>query len=262
MRVAALALIAGGTWLSAQARTDSGLSFEVASIKSSATKAGPPGFKTRKGRFIGTNITARLIVAVAYGLQNFQVSDGPSWFNSDSFDVDAKSLDPSADTNQIRLMLQALLADRFKLAFHRETRESTIYALIVGRGGARITPSADQTPGGALGPNGSLRVSAHGLIGTAVPLPLFASVLGQQLGRTIIDKTGLPGRFDMKLQWVPDMEPSPVGADDSANRSSPSDLSSPSIFTAVREQLGLELQSTKGPTGFLIIDHVEKPSDN
>jgi uncharacterized protein (TIGR03435 family) len=254
MKAAIVALIAGVTSLSAQSGSHSAGAFEAASIKPSAAREAAPGFRISNGRFTGRNATVRFMVAIAWGVQNFQVSGGPAWSASDGFDVDAKSPDPKADTNQIRLMLQALLADRFKLAIHHETRESAIYALIVGPGGARILPSADQTPGGALGPRGSLRVSAHRLIGTAVPLPLFASVLGQQLGRTIVDRTGLSGRFDVDLQWRP--------ADDSTDGSQQADLSSPSIFTAVREQLGLELESTRGSAGFLVIDRVKRPSGN
>jgi bla regulator protein blaR1 len=236
-------------------------SFEVASVKAVGPGEGAVGFKIRNGQFMGQRVTLRLLVAVAYGLQDFQVTGGPNWIDSNSFDVEAKGESGRESADEVRLMLQELLADRFKLTVHRETKESTVLALVVGKRGVKMKPSSDQTPGAALGPHGALNVSARSLVGTAVPLQLFASVLGRQLGRTVLDRTGLSGRFDFALRWTPDSLAT-VPATDVEAAQSGSDSPWPSVFTAVEEQLGLELQATRGPAGYIVIDRVEKPQDN
>jgi uncharacterized protein (TIGR03435 family) len=176
--------------------------------------------------------------------------------------VEAKSESGRESADEVGLMLQELLADRFKFTVHRETKESTVFALIGGKHGVKINASADQTPGVALGPHGTLKVGAGSLIGTAVPLQLFASVLGQQLGRTVVDKTELAGRFDIALKWSAEsIQTAPVTGEIEATESG-SDSLLPSIFRAVEEQLGLRLQATKGSAGYLVIDHVEKPQEN
>jgi hypothetical protein len=199
--------------------------FEVASIRPGQPKDSPM-FKMATGRFVAQSVTLRLLVAIAYGLQDYQISGGPAWVRSDSFDIEAKAENERADTNQVSLMVRSLLADRFKLILHNETRESSVYA------------------------------------GSGVPLKPLASLLGRQLGQTVIDRTELRGRFDIKLTWTPDLgqaQPAPDGGVATLPRADPS---APSVFTAIQEQLGLKLRSAKGPSGFLFIDRVEKPSAN
>jgi uncharacterized protein (TIGR03435 family) len=178
--------------------------FEVASVKPAKPGEGGPGFKLRDGRFVAERVTLRLLVAIAYRLQDSQITAGPGWVDSDLFDVEAKGETGRESADLVRRMLQALLANRFRLTLHQDTKESTIFALTVSNHGLKLKASADQTPGAALGPHGSLKVAAGSLIGTAVPLQLFASVLGQQVGRTVVNKTGLTGRFDIALRWDPD----------------------------------------------------------
>ncbi len=227
-------------------------SFEVASIKPAQAKDSPAGFKIQNGRFVGTNVTVRLLVAIANGLQVHQVSGGPDWASSEGFDVEAKAGSNAADRELMTQMLQTLLADRFKLTLHHETRDSTVYALVVGKDGPKIKLSTDQTPGVALGPNGRINIGTGSVVGTAIPLPLFTGLLGQQLGRIVRNDTGMAGRYDIDLRWTPG----------TAGEDPPEGSSGPSIFTAIQEQLGLKLQSTKGATGMLLIDHVERPSAN
>ncbi len=233
-------------------------SFEVASIKPNRTNS-PVSFKFEilGRRLTGRNVTAKLLTRIAWRLQDFQITGGPAWFSSDGFDVDAAAERPVA-SSQMPLLLQSLLADRFKLTSHRTTRESVVYALVTGKGAPKIKLSADQSPFVGDHPEGArdgpaltaanMRVTSPGnLIGEAVPMSLFVSLLSQQVGRPVVNKTGLTARYDIDLRWTPD------AADAS---------SGPSVFTAIQEQLGLRLESARGPVEVLIIDHIEKPSTN
>ncbi len=221
----------------------------VVSIRKS-TAADPSAFHITPGRFSAQNVTARFLIAIAYGVQNFQVATVPGWVDTDHFDVEARIDGSKEEKGQERAMIQSLLADRFMLLIHPETRESTIYALVAAPGGPKIRASADQMPGGGMTPRGSMNIGASNLVGIGVPLGLFASLLGTRLDRTVIDQTNLPGRYDIDLRWTSDaVETQP-------------DASGPSIFTAAQEQLGLKLQSGKGQAGFLVIDRIEKPSAN
>jgi uncharacterized protein (TIGR03435 family) len=219
----------------------------------------PGGFWITPGRFLARNVTARFLVAIAYGVQNFQVSGGPGWVDNDHFDVEARLDDAMARQGQEGPMMKSLLADRFHLVLHKETRESSVYALNPGGNGLKIRPSSDQTPGPGMSPLGSMKVGAGSLVGTGVPLELFASLLGTRLGRTVIDQTNLAGRYDIDLAWTPDVGEIPSASADILPQS---DSSGPSIFTAIQQQLGLKLQSTRRPAAFLVIDRMEKPSGN
>jgi uncharacterized protein (TIGR03435 family) len=227
----------------------------------------------------GKNVTLTMLIAFAYRVQQFQISGGPRWIGSDRFDVDGKAEDPKADPEQLRLMLRSLFEDRFNLKLHRETKTSPVYVLVVAKGGPKIKLSADQlspdvngpAPAGA-GPNhGAIRIGAGNLVGNAVPLSQFATFFSQRLDRPIIDRTNLSGRFDIRLQWTPSAGENPF--DPGGNRLPPAiidmsgatvtvDFSGPSVFSAIQEQLGLKLESAKAPVEVLVIDHVEKPSEN
>jgi bla regulator protein blaR1 len=227
----------------------------------------------------GRDVTLKFLLAFAYRLQKFQISGGPKWIDSDRFDVEGKADDPKASFDQLRLMLQSLLEDRFKLKLHRETKESRVYALVVGKGGPKIKLSSDQispdvngpAPRGA-GPNrGAIRGGEGILVGNAVTLSWFATSLSQRVDRLVIDKTNLTGRFDIRLRWAPG--PAEPLFDSAGNRIPQTildmngvtvgpDPSGPSIFSAIQEQLGLKLESARAPLEVLVIDHVEKPSPN
>jgi len=242
--------------------------FEVASIK-----PGKPGARTTFGVGNGgaseVNVTLKALLAFAYRLQEYQILNGPGWVGSDRFNIEAKAADRNADPDQLRLMLQSLFADRFKLVLHRETRQSNIYVLVTAKGGPRIRVSLDQisptvngpsAPG--AGPNrGVMRMGGGSVIGNAVPLSLFASLLSQRLDRPVVDKTNLTGRFDIQLQWTPDVGENPLSPSGDP-LPPPTDISGPSIFGAIQEQLGLKLEAARGPVEVLILDQVEKPSGN
>jgi uncharacterized protein (TIGR03435 family) len=219
--------------------------FEVASVKPTATQGSftfdfPPG-----GRFSGRNLTVQNLLRIAYGLQDYQISGGPGWIDSAGFDIQARAAASTSEPTreQVREMIQALLADRFHLVVHRETRQLPIYALVVGKGGPRLQ-AADTDVGPPKSMLGQMVVRR-------MSMTTLGNILAFDLKRPVRDETGLNGEFAFKLEWTPGLGESDAG---------PS--SRPSLFTAVQEQLGLKLESTKGPIEVLVIDHVEKPSEN
>jgi bla regulator protein blaR1 len=261
-------------------------SFEVASIK--LNRSHPPGRFFRfsdPSRFITTNIPARDLIQFAYHVQPFQISGGPSWINTDGYDIEAKvdesvaaelqKLPPARRIPQFRLMLRSLLADRFKLTLLHETKELPIYALVVAKGGPKLTPTtvpynmrADVNPGSrAKGP--MVRMSPGRLTARDASINTLADVLGDQPelgGRLVVDQTGMTGTYDFTLQFAPERMPLVPGTSDGPPMGSgappPPDANGPSIFTAVQEQLGLKLESEKGPVQTLVIEQIEKPSAN
>ena len=223
-------------------------------------------FGVGQGGSGGHAVTVKTLIGVAYRVQEFQISGGPNWVGSDRFDVEGKTEDRSADPDRLRLMLQALLGDRFQLKLHREIRESSVYELTAAKGGIKIKSSADQSaaidgPSATGAPNhGNMRVGASSLTGNAVTLALFTKLLSQRLDGPVIDGTNLAGRYDIRLQWMPDPGENPL--DPGGNVLPPEESSGLSIFAAIQEQLGLELTAARGPVEILVIDRVERPNEN
>jgi bla regulator protein blaR1 len=228
--------------------------FDVASIKPAAP--GSPGggayLLLPGGSFVGKNLPVRRLVMEAYGVASFQISGGPGWIDSERYDIEAKT-EGLAKADQLKLLVQALLADRFKLEVHRETKDLPIYALIVGKKGAKIQLSAESNP------SKQGFVSRSRIAGN-FSMADFAKILGPLLSRSVIDSTGLKGTYALNLQWTPitGQEPPVPGVEAGA----PADPNEPAIFTAIQEQLGLQLKSQKGPVDIIIIERVERPSEN
>jgi len=233
-------------WI-AFAQTPARPSFEVASVKPGDPNNRQFGYRQPPGgRYIATNVSLKNLISSAYGVPGPRMSGGPSWLASDRFTIEAKAaepLPPWPESNaQLSLMLQSLLEDRFKLAVHWETKEAAVYDLVVARGGPRVK-QADAAESSGFGmEQGRIR-------SMALPLGYLASNLADLLGRPVVDKTGLAGKYSYTLAYTPDDAP-------------PADANGPSIFTALQEQLGLKLESTKGPVEFLVIDRAEKPDAN
>lgn len=243
------------------------MEFDVASVKAS-TALGGATFGVGNGGASERNVTLKTLIAFAYKLQEFQVLGGPSWVGSDRFDIEARTAARGASPDQLRLMLQSLFAVRFQLKLHSETREEPIYALVVGKDGQKIKPSADQlspeangpAPEGA-GPNrGGMRLGMGSLIGNAVELPFFVNMLSQRLDRLVVDRTNLTGRFDIRLQWTPEFDENALGPGGDPLPSA--QTFGPSLFAAIEEQLGLKLEKAKGPVPVFVVDHAERPSEN
>jgi uncharacterized protein (TIGR03435 family) len=270
-------------------------SFEVASIKPS--DPGQRGSMIQNqpgGRMIIRGMPFRGLMTFAYGVRDFQISGGPGWATTDFWDMEARAEEgsippptgpPDPNTpNPMAIRLQSLLEDRFQLKIHRETRDLPIYELSIAKGGLKMKSSEDQTPfrppergappppslqpGGAM-PRFSLRMGRGTMEAVAMAIPNIVQAFSSQLGRTIVDKTGLKGLYDLKLQWTPDGPAlgGPVGpggppGPGGPEAAPPIDPNGPSIFTAVQEQLGLKLESAKGPVEVLVIDSVQKPTEN
>jgi uncharacterized protein (TIGR03435 family) len=228
--------------------------FEVASIKPGKTGGrGHSLLSDPSGRFTTENATLRNLVMYAYNVRDFQVSGGPRWMDSDTFDIVAKP-QTRVKGEQLLQMVQTLLADRFKLKFHREARELSVFALVIGKNGPKLKeakPDGERPMNGIQGGKGELN-------GLGADMGMLARRLAAMSGRTVIDRTGLTGKYDFKLQWTPDA-PTPMrGPDEPAADNAPG----PSLFSALQEQLGLKLESQKGPVEILVIDSAERPSEN
>ena len=274
---ATLMLLAAG-WLPGQSSTPPA-TFEVASIKPSAEDQHRTGIQMIPGGGLRVSgATLKLLLSLAYDVREFQISGGPGWINSDRYDIVAKAereaeashTEPQKMTDaqmktareQMQQRLQALLADRFQLTIHRETKEESVFALVVGKNGSKIQPSENQN-----GAGGRRMMMGRGVInGQGVEMQMLTSQLSNQLGRPVLDHTGLTGHYDIKLEWSPDPGQSggPFGGapPPGVEAPPPPNSNGPSLFTAVQEQLGLRLESQKGPVEMIAIDRVEKPSEN
>jgi uncharacterized protein (TIGR03435 family) len=242
-----------------------GQQFEAASIKPSAPMAMGmvsvgmqmlPG-----GRISMAGVTPKILIQQAYGVRDFQIVGGPQWLGSERYDITAKP-EGAASPEQVKAMIQGLLADRFKLQFHRETKELPTYALVVGKGGPKFHES-EVVPEGSDKPKGTRISVGRGqfeLQGAA--MAALANQLSQVLGRSVIDKTELNGNYDFKLEWTPDESGRGMMKEAGGDGPSPADTQGPSIFSAVQDQLGLKLESTKGPVEILVIERAEKASEN
>lgn len=272
--------------------------FEVATIKPSppqpmgrmfmGTRGGPG--TDDPGRFTCTNCSLTVLLTAAYDVQRFQIS-GPPTLESERFEVVAK-VPGGATKEQFRLMLQSLLADRFKLKLHHETKDLPLYELVVAKGGPKLKESAPPSEAPAdsrqPAPPGQMRTDKDGypvlppgrgpimaitpgharLRGDQETMEQFARRLSNMVARPVKDATGLTGKYDFELSFAPDMSSMmmgpmpPPGGDGPGPVSAPQD-SGPTIFTALQEQLGLKLEQKKGSVDTLVIDHVEKtPTEN
>ncbi len=231
------------------------------------------------GRFTATNARLKMLVGIAYDVKGFEISGGPGWINSDGFDITAKAADSNISLEQLRPLLQALLEDRFQLMVHRDTKEMPIYALTVAKGGPKL-PAAKEGGCVPFGPNippppplgagqpppilcGGFLRGPNLLQAGKVTMTQLVNVLSDVLGRPVIDKTEFTGTFDVKLEFTPEGTAFGTEGFGPPGGLPPGiDTSGPSLFTVLQDQLGLKLESQKGPGQVLVIDHAEKPSEN
>jgi uncharacterized protein (TIGR03435 family) len=263
--------------------------FDVVSIKPNVSGGGggtgilrpQPG-----GRLTAEGVLLRFFIQSAYGLKSYQISGGPSWLDSDRFDVQAKA-ESSPGNEQMMQMMQSLLQDRFQLKVHRETRDLPVYDLTVAKSGSKLPPPKE---GNCVSPDPSapalppppppvqrgptirpacgrlmVMISSSGQMnGGKVSMAELTRVLSSILGRTVVDKTAITELFDVHLEFAFDESLAGIGGGPNAPRRSAisPDPAGPSIFSAIQDQLGLRLESTRGPVEVLVIDHVEKPVGN
>ena len=302
--------------------------FEAAAIKPAAPQTGMgmrvmmrggPG-SPDPGQITYSNVSLKMVLTNAYGIKGYQIN-GPKWLDSERFDIVAK-IAMGSTKEQFQMMLQNLLAERFKLAVHRETKELPIYALVVGKGGPKLKETVDDgasPQGGAAGPGGPsasapppppppppgsdgagpvrLKMGADGMpqlppgmgknglmmmmtngrlrmVGNGQPVSALTEMLGNQLGRPVVDATELKAKYDFTLDFTPEnmggpmgmMPPPPPPHDGGPGGGGPmasAPEAGPSIFTALQEQMGLKLEQRKGPIDLLVIDRMEKvPTEN
>lgn len=256
----------------------SSFSFEVASIRPDKSDTARTQIQILPGgRFRASNVTLAMLIAKAYGVKESQIVEAPAWLNSERYAIQAKpdesvaaalnKLPPLQLRNAIMNMLQSLLADRFKLALDHQTKEAKGYALVVAKNGPKFGKSSYDPPenstasGSEKGnrPRPGISMDKGGkLTMTDGDLTTFANMLSDLIGRMVVNKTGLPDRYDFTLQWTPEQEYS-TGPSDSAV---PAESSRPALPTAIQEQLGLKLEPQKVTVDVLVIRHVESPSAN
>lgn len=262
--------------------------FEVASIKRANKKRNQSSLNILPGgRLAATGTSLRRLIMFAYDVSPNQVSGTSGWMDSERYDVTAQppagmmsgpignqvqltkakgktsswtELTPNSDAaREIREMVRTLLADRFQLNVHRQTKELPVYALVAAKNGPKLMESKS--------PN-SLRLTSQGkgrMTFQGVPMSFLATQLTSMIGRTVVDKTGLTNSYDFTLNWSPDENPKKAekvkgGGGKSAAMSD--SANGPSVFTALQDQIGLKLQSTKGPVEVLIVDRAEKPTED
>jgi uncharacterized protein (TIGR03435 family) len=223
-----------------------GQQFEVAVIRPSNADPRSSGINTGNGRLNAVNVTLERCIMGAYAVGPNQIFGGPDWLDSERFDITARAEQPLGD-RALMTLLQSLLAERFKLTLHREAKPIEAYVLEVGKNGPKLEKGDGQ---------GAKTSSGRGdIVATNATMDRFAEILSRQMDLPVVNRTGLDGVFNVKLQWTPENARLAKAADSVA-------LDGPSIFTAIQEQLGLRLHAEKVPVEVLVIDHAEKPSDN
>jgi uncharacterized protein (TIGR03435 family) len=239
---------------------DANPSFEVATIKPSKPGTPGKGLVMRDPRTFATiNYSVADLIVFAYELHPRQITGAPAWLETDTFDIQATPDPPGLpNRKQIEVMVQKLLADRFKLTFHRDKKELSVYTITVAKTGSKMTASTGDPnglPGLALGGLGKARIVNANINDFA---GFMQTVV---MDRPVVDQTDLKGRFDFTLNWTPDDSQFP-GLKGQLPPPADNAETFPDLFTAIQQQLGLKLEATKSQVGVIVIDHVEKPSDN
>jgi uncharacterized protein (TIGR03435 family) len=253
--IAHLALAFAAGILRAQSPAPNPPSFEVATIKPTDPSFGGILIRLTGGRFSATGFTLKDLIAFAYAVDDSQIYGVSGWLASDRYDVLGKPEKAGPlSRDAARTMLRPLLADRFHLKVHPETKAMSVFVLTVDKSGAKLKPRAEGDGGETT------RLTFHGSSATGrnVSMKVLAEEMqAMALDRPVLDKTGLTGTFDFDLVWRPDQKLS-----GSADATAPADLNLPDIFTAFREQLGLKLESRTESAQVIVVDSATKPSEN
>ena len=227
---------------------------EVAYVKPSRNDTADSNLDSVRGRLTATNITVRELIRLAYGVRDYQIRQAPKWVDSERFDIAVKSVSVNAKSlEDEKSLVRELLADRFQLTTHREEKQMPVYLLVVAKHGPLLAPHNDagtKTRGGC-----------GRLVGRRVTADAIATILSKQVERPVLNRTDLSGEYDFQLDFTPDSGPCRA-AGDSQRGSAVDPSGAPSIYTAVQQQLGLKLESSRGPVELLVIDRVEKPTEN
>lgn len=248
------------------AQTTQSPSYEVASIKiDNGGPNRPVAWDQSPDGLMISNVMLELLIREAYGIQSYQIEGAPEWINQEEYDIAARiddtetrhlrTLTKEQAQAERRLMLQALLADRFRLVVHHETKQGPIYALAVAKNGPKFQKAAPP----AL-PQMPISMGGGLLTFKGAPISTLARLIAQVIGRPVLDRTGLTGNYAFTLKWTPDEFE--LSANPPQSEEASAEPKGTSIFTVIQDQLGLKLESTKAPIDSLVIDHVSRPSAN
>lgn len=227
-------------------------SFEVAAIKASDPMDQNHRFSILGDRLLIENQTVEIMIEMAYGVHPRQVVNAPEWTRSERFDVQGMpDIEGQPNVKQFQGMVRKLLEERFGLKLHMQKQEMPRYSLTVAKSGLKMTPTRS-APDALPNENGNGDNSTMTYTMTNVSVEDLAHTLGASLDRPVVNETGLNGRYDLTLKWLRADAPADAGAENSV----------PGLFTAIQEQLGLKMEPTKGNVDVLVIDHVERPSQN
>jgi uncharacterized protein (TIGR03435 family) len=232
--------------------------FEAASIKPGDPRRVGSGLNLSPARIRIVNASLKFCVQLAWNVKDFQVAGGAGWIGTDPYDIEAVAARPFKE-GEYRTMLQTLLAERFGLVIHREVRDKPGYALVTARTGPKLPPPIED-PGIMFSrtPDGDITLKA-----TDASMNQLAGALSSMLGATVVDQTGIEGRFDVSLRYTPDPADRPLVTKSGIPLPPPSDaVPGPSIFSALQEKLGLKLEALKVPVEVIVIDRANRPSDN
>jgi len=222
------------------------LRFEVASVKTNTSGSGSSRTSSTTGQLTITNRSLKELIEMAYTVQDFQIS-APDWLGSAKFDIVAK-IPAGAQKDQRPAMMQALLAERFHLAVHRESKEMPAYALVVAKSG----PKLQQVEPGGTSMNDNESNNSRRITAERASMAVLAETLARIVEHPVVDRSGLQGVYSLKLQYTPDN-----------SKSDGPDAAGPSIYAALEEQLGLKLQTQKLPVEIIVVDYVERvPTEN
>ena len=239
--------------------TTASVTYDVVTIRPDHQGPGSVSVSINLDLYRATNVSLIDLLRDAYHLRPGQLQGQPKWADDDRFDIQAKVLDTPAETlrrltqEDRERMMRGLLADRFHLQTHTETRTLPVFELVPAKGGAQLQPVlADSRNNEFHGVSaGGLSVHNGQLVAHYLPMERFVDFLGYQVDRIVLDKTGLPGNYNLQLNWTPD---NGTASEDTA--------AAPPLFTALEQQLGLKLVPTKAPVPIIVIDHVEAPTAN
>ena len=248
MRKTALSMAMAALTLAQTPAPEKRVEFEVAAIRR-AEQDGEHDSDTNQGRYRVHNLTLKQLIAHAYAVDTKLISGGPKWVDADSWDIDAKiPAEFTRTRDTVPQMLQSLLADRFHLTIHREPAQISGFVLVVAKNGPKMESS--DAGGGA-----KMHTQKTHLVAEDVTMQAFAEGLSRNhdVGKLVVDKTGLSGKFKFELDWIP--ERIRISGE-------PSTDDRPSIFTALERQLGLKLESAKIPVSAIVVDRAEKPGEN
>lgn len=256
-----MSLFLAAPLLAQTGKIPSDLRFEVASFKAATGAGRGGGIRPAPGgqRYLANNCPIKVMIMVAYRVKADQIEGGPGWLDSEVYDMEAKAEKPST-SEELHVMLMNLLADRLQLKYHIEKKDMRMYALAVAAGGAKLTAHDAANAGEPWIDQAQQKFLHMKLTATSSTMDYFAFRLASLMDRPVVDQTNLHGGYDFSLEYTRDL-PAEFPAGAKINGEDP-DTTGPTLFEALKRQLGLELKPQRGPVDVIVIDHVEKPSEN